>query len=195
MTNIVIHGELGEIFGRRHKFKVHKLLDITKALNSIRPGFKHFLLSKFQEGLNYAFIDPKNPDKKWSDAEELSQALAPEEIHIVPAIFGAGATIFIAAATALQAAASYVGAALVSGGFLANLAIGVIIQGVMSLLFPVEIPKTAAQTAETRLDTSSYIFTSLENNMVQGFPIPLLYGELRVGSNIISTNVVAEDLG
>jgi predicted phage tail protein len=63
----------------------------------------------------------------------------------------------------------------------------------MSLLFPVELPKS--QTAETKIDTSSYIFSNLDNNLVQGFPIPLMYGELRVGSNIIGTSVVSEDLG
>jgi predicted phage tail protein len=65
----------------------------------------------------------------------------------------------------------------------------------MTLLFPVELPKTSAQTVETKIDTSSYIFTNLQNNAIQGFPIPLVYGEMRVGSNIIATNVVSEDLG
>jgi predicted phage tail protein len=69
-----------------------------------------------------------------------------------------------------------------------------LIQGVMSLLFPVEMPKMADQKVETKIDQSSYIFSNLENNVVQGFPIPLVYGELRIGSNIISTNVVAQDL-
>ena len=83
--------------------------------------------------------------------------------------------------------------AISAGGFLANLAIGLLIQGIMSLLFPIELPK--AQTAESKIDQSSYIFSNLDNNLVQGFPIPLMYGELRMGSNIIGTNVISEDLG
>jgi predicted phage tail protein len=47
---------------------------------------------------------------------------------------------------------------------------------------------------ESQIDTSSYIFSSLQNTATQGFPIPLVYGELRVGSNIVSTNVVSEDM-
>ena len=111
----------------------------------------------------------------------------------MPAI--SGAFVFTAAAfvgglivKGAIAAATFLG----SGSFLANLAIGLIIQGVMSLLFPVELPK--AQTAESKIDQSSYIFSNLDNNLVQGFPVPLLYGELRIGSNIIGTNVVSEDL-
>tara|TARA_R110001592_G_scaffold131527_1_gene345541 strand:- start:3559 stop:4143 length:585 start_codon:yes stop_codon:yes gene_type:complete len=194
MTNVIIHGEFGEIYGTNHKFKVRKLLDITNALEANNPGVRNFLLSKFKEGLSYAFIDPKNPNKKWETADELAAASAPEEIHIVPAITGAFIFSAIAAIVGfIGGAVAALGAAIGAGGFLANLAIGLLIQGVMSLLFPVETPKP--QTQESKIDMSSYIFTNLQNTAVQGFPIPLLYGELRVGSNIISTNVTSADIG
>jgi predicted phage tail protein len=198
MTNVTIHGKFGEIYGTNHKFKVKKLLEITSALEANNPGVKNFLLSQFKEGLSYAFIDPQNPNKKWETVDQLSSANAPKEIHIVPTI--TGAFVFTAIATFAVGIGGFVagalaslGTALASGGFLANLAVGMLIQGVMSLLFPIETPKP--QTAESKIDMSSYIFTNLENNAVQGFPIPLLYGELRIGSNVISTNVTSEDLG
>ena len=198
MTKVTIHGEFGEIYGTNHKFKVKKLLEITNALEANNPGVKNFLLSKFKEGLGYAFIDPQNPDKKWETPEQLSSANAPEEIHIVPTITGAFvftaiATIAVGIGGFVAGALGALGTALASGGVLANLAIGLLIQGIMSLLFPIETPKP--QTAESKIDMSSYIFTNLENNSVQGFPVPLLYGELRVGSNIITTNVTSADLG
>lgn len=195
MTNVTIHGELGAIYGRSHKFKVSKLLEITKALNANMRGFKNFLLTKSSEGLDYVFIDPSNPTKKWNSAEDLLEEVAPKEVHIVPVVGGSAVfSAIMAVAGAIGGALAAAGAALMSGGFLANLAVGLLIQGVMSLLFPVELPK-APQEAKSRIDHSSYIFTNLENNVVQGFPIPLLYGELRVGSNVISTNVISEDLG
>lgn len=198
MTNVIIHGEFGEIYGTNHKFKVSKLLEITNALQANNPGVKNFLLSRFKEGLSYAFVDPKNPNKRWETVDELSSANAPEEIHIVPTITGAFvftaiATIAVGIGGFVAGALGALGTALASGGFLANLAVGMLIQGVMSLLFPIETPKP--QTAESKIDMSSYIFTNLQNNAVQGFPIPLLYGELRVGSNVISTNVTSLDLG
>ena len=194
MTEVIIHGEMGKIFGKTHKFHVSKLLEILKALNVTRKGFKNYVINQSSEGINYAMIDPKNPEKTFRSAQEFQEADAPETIHIVPAISGAfvGSLITIVATFASTAAAA-VGGFLASGSFLANLAIGLLIQGIMSLLFPVELPK--AQTAETKVDTSSYIFSNLDNNLVQGFPIPLMYGELRIGSNIIGTNVVSEDLG
>lgn len=190
MTNVIIHGEMGEIFGKTHKFKVFKLLEILRALSISKNGFKNYVIDKSNNGLNYAMIDPKNPEKTFKSAQDFQEANAPETIHIVPAVGGA---FIFTAMLIIKTAAIAVGGFLASGSFLANLAIGLIIQGVMSLLFPVEIPK--AQTAESKIDTSSYIFSNLDNNLVQGFPIPLMYGELRIGSNIIGTNVVSEDLG
>jgi predicted phage tail protein len=199
MTSVIIHGELAAICGKQHTLKVSKLLDITKALNANNPKVRNFLISRFKEGLSYAFIDPKNPNKKWETAEQLSSAKAPEEVHIVPIVNGAFVvSAFVAIVTGvggfIAGALASLGTALAGGGFLANLAIGMLINGIMSLLFPMEMPKMADQKVDSKLDQSSYIFSNLENNVVQGFPIPLLYGELRIGSNIISTNVVSEDL-
>ena len=194
MTEVIIHGEMGKIFGETHKLKVSKLLEILKALSVTRNGFKNYIINSSSEGINYAMIDPKNPEKTFKSAQEFQETDAPEIIHIVPSISGAAVGAFVSAVVGIATTAvAAVGTFLASGGFLANLAIGLIIQGIMSLLFPVELPK--AQTAETKIDTSSYIFSNLDNNLVQGFPIPLMYGELRVGSNIIGTSVISEDLG
>jgi predicted phage tail protein len=193
MTEVIIHGEMGKIFGETHKFKVSKLLEILRALTVTRNGFKSYVINQSSEGINYAMIDPKNPEKTFKSAQDFQEADAPETIHIVPSISGSAFGAFIAAVKFVGAVASAAAGAISAGGFLANLAIGLLIQGIMSLLFPIELPK--AQTAESKIDQSSYIFSNLDNNLVQGFPIPLMYGELRMGSNIIGTNVISEDLG
>lgn len=196
MTNVIIHGELGKLFGANHTFKLEKLIDVVKALSANNPGFKEHILSLFYKGVHYNMVNLKKPNQKWESIEEYSKEEAPDEIHLVPEIAGAGLVaavvgVISTAITGIVAAASL----SAIGGFLLNLAVGLLIQGIMTLLFPVELPKTSAQTVETKIDTSSYIFTNLQNNAVQGFAIPLVYGEMRIGSNIIATNVVSEDLG
>ncbi len=193
MTNVIIHGELGNIFGANHTFKLEKLIDVVKALNANNPGFREHILSLFHKGVSYNMVNLKKPNQKWESIEEYSNEEAPDEIHLVPEIAGSG--IVAAVVTVITTVATAVGGFIAAGGFLANLAIGLLIQGIMTLLFPVELPKTSAQKTETRIDTSSYIFTNLQNNAVQGFAIPLVYGEIRIGSNIIATNIVSEDLG
>lgn len=191
---------MGEIFGNFHKFEITKLLDIGRALTAQNKGFKRYCVSKFKEGISYSYIDPKNPNKRWNSAEELLAEEAPVEIHVVPVISGSGVVavaVYSAVKIAVVAVGGYLSAAgawLASGSALANLAVGLIIQGIMALLFPVELPDNEAQKSESRLDQSSYLFSNLKNTLTQGFPIPLLYGELRVGSSVVSTDVRGEDL-
>jgi len=195
MTKIFIHGKLGKIFGEHHELNIQKKVDVVNAINANRQGFKQKILSDFKKGVDYDLINPNDPDKKWNTIDEFLNEPAPEELHIVPAINGSAGLFAIGAflVSTVVAAVSAFGAFLAGGGFLANLAIGVILNGIQMLLFPT--PKgPAAQQVEGKLDQSSYLFSSLDNQSVQGFAIPLLYGELRVGSNVISVNVFNEDI-
>jgi predicted phage tail protein len=199
MTNVTIHGKLGKIYGKNHKFKIRKMSEIIPAINANSPGFKHKILGDFKSGYHYYFVDPKNPDKKYDRPEVFLNAKPPEEIHIVPAILGAGPVALIVGGIGLGAFSTTVGATLTLGttkialaDILMNIAISFVIQGISAILFPP--PEPVVQQMESQIDTSSYIFSSLQNTATQGFPIPLVYGELRVGSNIVSTNVVSEDM-
>ena len=199
MTNVTIHGKLGKIYGKNHKFKLRKMSEIIPAINANSPGFRHKILGDFKSGYHYYFVDPKNPDKKYDRPEVFLNAKPPEEIHIVPAILGAGPVGLIVGGIGLGAFSTTVGTITLASGtkialgeILMNIAISFIIQGISAILFPP--PEPAVQQMQSQIDTSSYIFSSLKNTATQGFPIPLVYGELRVGSNIVSTNVVSEDM-
>ena len=201
MTNVIIHGKLGKIYGKNHKFKLRKMSEIVPAINANSPGFRHKILGDFKSGYHYYYVDPKNPEKKYDRPEVFLNAKPPEEIHIVPAILGSGPVGLIITGLGLGGLGATAAAQnfLISkaleislGDVLINIAIGLVIQGVAAILFPP--PEPVVQQQESRIDTSSYIFSSLKNTATQGFPIPLVYGELRVGSNIVSTNVVSEDM-
>ena len=191
MTKIFIHGKLGKIFGEHHELNIQKKVDVVNAINANRKGFKQKILSDFKKGVDYDLINPNDPDKKWNTVDEFLNEPAPEELHIVPSINGSAG--LIAVGVFVFKAVVAVGSFLGSGGFLANLALGVILNGIQMLLFP--MPKgPAAQQVEGKLDQSSYLFSSLDNQSVQGFAIPLVYGELRIGSNVISVNIFNEDI-
>lgn len=197
MTNIIIHGFLGKIYGNSHKLKVRRMSEIIPAINANNPGFKNAILSCFKSDMDYCFIDPRNPQKRYQKPEDFLQQQPPKEIHIVPSIVGSGPALAFVAAGAATAAVGVLGAGVLGAGigsFLVSLGVSLILQGVSMLLFPApESPQQ--QQIESKIDTSSYIFSTTKNNSVQGFPIPLVYGEIKVGSNIVSTNIVSEDMG
>lgn len=191
MTNIIIHGVLGKIYGSSHKFKIRKISEIIPAINANNPGFRDAILANFKSEINYNFVDPKNPKKEYKKFEDFYNQEAPKEIHIVPAITGADPFSLLFAGAIGIGAGTAIGGTI--GGIIFNLGVALVLQGVSLLLFPP--PEPPEQKIESKIDTSSYIFSNNKNNAVQGFPIPLAYGEIKVGSNIISTKIVSEDLG
>jgi predicted phage tail protein len=195
MTEVMIHGALGLKYGRKHRFKIEKLSELTSAFEANFKNYRFEMLKLLDKGIDYKVIDPEKPDQNFKTLNEFMEAKAPEVIHVVPSIGGSGLV-----ALAVQTVTSVIGAVgssifslgatLGSGTFWGNLLVGMLFQGLISLLFK---PKSD-QKVKAKVDTASYVFSSLENNATQGFPVPLLYGELRVGSNIVGTNMINQDL-
>lgn len=191
MTRIYIHGKLGKIFGEYHELDISRKMDVVKAIDANQKGFKKTILSSFKKQIHFDLVDPNDSKEKFDSVNEYLNQPAPEELHIMPSVCGSGflTPFFIAAAKVGTA----VGGFLTGGSFLGNLAMGIIMEGIGALLSPK--PKgPASQQIESKVDQSSYLFSSLENQALQGFPIPMLYGELRVGSAVVSVNVLNEDI-
>jgi predicted phage tail protein len=110
-----------------------------------------------------------------------------ETISIIPVMAGAGAAGRIIAGIALIALALFVplvafGVALNSVvlGIGASLALG----GIAELLTP--IPKIGGAEDDPR---KSYSFSGVQNVSRQGVPVPIVYGEMIVGSIVISAGI------
>jgi|LULJ01.1.fsa_nt_gb predicted phage tail protein len=178
---INLHGRLGKKYGNRHSFKVRNSKDAIEALNANFPGFKQQILSLTQKGIYYKAVKDKEATcKNISDYYEKC-----EEIDIVPSVIGSGVGGLIVGGGLITAIGTF---AEIS--YLVYIGIAMILQGVMLLLFPFEFEGTQ----EAPLETVSYIFSNTDNNAVQGFRIPIIYGQTRVGSNVISTNIDAFDI-
>ena len=191
MTRIYIHGKLGKIFGEYHELDISRKIDVVKAIDANQKGFKKTILSSFKKEIHFDLVDPDDSKEKFNSVDEYLSQPAPEELHIVPSVCGSGP--FVPFFKFAFAAAKTVGGFLTGGSFLGNLAMGIIMEGISMLLSPK--PKgPASQQIESKIDQASYLFSSLENQALQGFPIPMLYGELRVGSAVVSVNVLNEDI-
>lgn len=133
------------------------------------------------------------------ESEQLHEPAGSSEITIVPVIGGAGAVGRIIGGVALVAAAFAIGqpwlgpmAFSLITGVGASLALG----GVAQLLTPV--PRTAGPGATTAMASANsarpdnndprknYSFSSIQNVTRQGVPLPLIFGEVIVGSVVIS---------
>lgn len=122
----------------------------------------------------------------------LNEPLPPGAVvHIVPRMAGAKNGIWQVVAGAALIGASFIpglnavaAAALFSAG--TSMALG----GVAQMLTPV--PKTPA-VGQTDNGKQNTYFSSLENMVAQGNPVPVLYGEMQIGSRVISQMMSTRD--
>lgn len=178
---INLHGKLGKKYGNRHSFKVRNSKEAVEALSANFSGFKQDLVRLTQKGIYYkSIVSGGKTCKHISDYYEKC-----EEIDIIPSVIGGGV------AGLILAGAGAVGIGMAAEiSFLVYIGIGLILQGIMMLLFPFEFDNTQ----EARLETQSYIFNNTDNNAIQGFRVPIVYGQIRVGATVISTNIEAFDI-
>ena len=190
LRTIRIYGRLAR-FLKRRKF----VAEIATAAEAVR-----FLLANFPQ-LEQHMLDQHYKvlvGGQEVDEKELSNpSSVREEIRIIPVLTGAGAVGRIIAGIALVALASLVTfgtlGGLVGAGVLNSVVFGVgaslALGGVAQLLTPT--PTLPKEETDPR---KSYSFSGVQNTSRQGIPVPIVYGEMLVGSIVVSAGIDIDDL-
>lgn len=187
MMLVVLHGILGREFGREWHLDVSSPAEAVRAIQANKPGFCKRIIELDRRGLVFR-------------VRLGGEAIGEEELHlrsekrldITPVVQGAGAAARFVAGVALVVlgyftfgATTALGMALISGG------VGMMLGAVVEWLTP--IPKR--QEYENPENKPSYYFNGGANTTTQGLPVPVGYGELLVGSHVVSVGIYAEDMG
>lgn len=167
MKRFFLYGDMASRFGSHFDLEGDSIREVYHALDANYSGFKKFLINKALNGVNYAFISNKK-DKIENYCSDI--ILKEKEYHIVPVLEG-------------SSSAASMGMGI--GGFFGNLAAGFLMQK-MSDMFQPEDDGTPEYEIIT---TNSFIYNQNENRVEQGTPIPVVYGQLRVGSQVICSNI------
>lgn len=189
---IRLYGALGEKFGRVWRFNVQSPAEAVRALCSQLPGFKKYLAEHSAPG--YRVLCDTDPRNTSTIAVPTSAAT----IRIVPVVCGAGrgvGQIFLGAAlmAALWWAPGFNSVALGSTMWNTGMAVGVslVLGGVSQALTK---PPSQAESVERPDNKPSYAFDGAVNTAAQGNPVPVCYGELIVGSQVVSAGLSTEQV-
>lgn len=195
MKTIRLHGWLGKKFGRTFKLVVNTPAEAIRALCTQIPG------------LRKALADDENGFKCFAASnnlgeQELQFPFGDKEIfHIVPVVTGAkegGVGQILLGVVMLVAAFFTMGTSLLGQGLLyeavmtglTTMGTSLILGGISQLLFaPPEM-----QSADKPENQPSYVFNGAVNTVQQGNCVPLLYGEMICGSQVVSAGMFAEDM-
>ena len=179
MTIVNIHGILGREYGNSFLLSLPNPKDVLEAIDCNRQGFLQRLVELQREGLCYDMIINK---KRITNGPDMDQMSNPATVDLVPAISGSGPLmapllmttgLFTAGSTALAFAAS-----------IANF---VLFAAISYALTPK--PENEALEISSKASKSSLIFSNTANLASQGSPVPIGYGRLLVGSQVIQATI------
>ena len=214
LVSINLHGILGENVGKTWRLAVSS---VGEALNAIEVLSKHklynFLHNLDKKGQKYQVLINKSPfvsskpitENNVNDVKEteLMMKLGKKlkSIDIIPVLEGAdkgilgiilGVVLIAVGIFTLQPQIAFPGAQMIGAGLIIG-GIGMIAAGVINLL---SSPPTFGDLPEfdSAAGKQSYLFGGPINTTREGGPVPVGYGRLRVGSQVISVTSMYSDI-
>jgi len=175
MTNVRLHGVLAKEYGQNFCLSVGTPRNVLHAIDANRDGFIARVIQLQKEGFAYEIIINK---KRLNNEGELHSQDPAETIDLVPVITGSG----VIAWGVTLALGEIAGAALIG-----NMVAAVFWAAVAYALTPA--PEMEQQEATAAAGKQSQVFNNKANVANQGAPLPLGYGRLRVGSQVIQSTL------
>lgn len=181
-----------KLYGQLAKFIGHRVLeaDIETAAEAVR-----FLVTNWPE------LEKHMADQYYRVSvgqydltkEELHDPAGAADISIVPIIAGAGAVGRIILGALLLVASIFIPATALIGKLaikaaVANIGLVLVLGGVAGLLSPVPTLPSGANKPEDD-PRQSFSFSGVQQTSRQGVPVPIVYGEMIVGSIVISAGI------
>jgi len=200
--SVYLQGELGERFGTKFIVHTDNYSDIFKCINANRPGFLPFLRDCHDKDIGFMLetaehsIDHEDlllPIKEG----DITFAIAPAgsksgmgkilaAIAIIAVIYFTGGFAGLGVGTTTASSAGW---AVAAGG-------GLSFAGSMGVMFAINLAMAGLQqlmAPDPAVDSDSptnYLFTGGASNTIEGDPIPVLYGELRIPGRAISVDIL-----
>lgn len=179
MREIRLYGHLGDTFGTSFKLDVASPAEAIAALCANFKDFATYLRKHSAPGYRVLVGDVAQ------ERGDLTMRSEGSVIKIIPVVAGSGGGV-------LQ---TILGIVLVVVGvvfempMVAQAGVAMIVGGVVTMLM-----STPKNDAVDKDNIASYSFNGAVNTVSQGNPVPICYGELIVGSQVISAGISTDQI-
>jgi len=176
LRNVELYGHLGKRFGKSFRLDVKSPSEAIRALQANCPEFMAYLSKNSSPG--YRVVIDEVPVE---EREELFKVSGEETIRIVPVIAGSGGIgqIFVGLGLVVIG--------MVTGNpYLVAMGASMTLGGIATLLSP---SPTINESSEDPKNRPNYSFSGIVNTTGQGNPVPIIYGEVIAGGQIISAGL------
>jgi len=173
MTHIRIHGILAQEYGNTFVLDISNPRNTLHAIDCNKQGFIRRIIELQKQGLCYDLIIDKT---RITDSSQVDGFKRPQTIDLVPAITGSG--------PAIAQFFMWLG----TGGFWASVTKAVIFAAISYALSP-KPEEAGPLEGIAGASKESLIFSNTVNVATQGAPLPVGYGRLKVGSQVIQATI------
>tara|TARA_Y100000593_G_scaffold79143_1_gene147176 strand:+ start:1850 stop:2524 length:675 start_codon:yes stop_codon:yes gene_type:complete len=203
LVDITLHGNLGEVVGEKWKLSVKSIAEAIHAIqmNSGNKLYPEFIKSDKQNIKYKVLVNDEAVYSEPMTIQDTEKILNSElciiknnikTIDIVPVLEGAG-DIFESPWMGIFLGGALMMAGMGMLGFQANAmllmaGLGLVFQGISNLLSTPPKYEEFRDIEQNQLNKrASYLFGGPVNTVNEGGPVPVLYGRLLVGSQVIGT--------
>jgi predicted phage tail protein len=191
---IKLTGELGRKFGRIHNLAVDSTAEAIQALCVLYKGFREELQNAHMRGVQYRVLVGKHTVSPENARAELSmQHSMGVDFTISPVLVGSkrdgalqtivGAVLIIVGAVLTYYGQGWIGQPMIKVG------VAMVAGGIVQMLSPMPGTNQPDEANETKKPNTQ--FSGPVNTSAQGNPVPICYGELAIGSAVISAGLSA----
>lgn len=202
MRSIYLEGELGQRFGERFPVNADTFADALRCLDCNLEGFRQYFIEAHEKNINFVANIAEAPVQ---DERELLMVYKEGDFVLSPLPTGAksgagkllaaaallvitGGIGFYASGAAAAAGSTSFGSAIAtglsaaSGNFFGQLAIGLAVNLALQGIQQIMAPDPSVDNDQEE----SYLFQGSGQTAIEGDPVPILYGKLRVPGRPIS---------
>jgi predicted phage tail protein len=196
MLTVILYGFLADKYGRIHQVSAKTPAEVIRAFCA---NYKDFKDSIIQDGQAHYKVLAGRENRSHQDALHIGTS---KTIKIIPIVSGKsglgkvllgaaliGVSFYLPGAMYFSAASSF---SFSASAIASSIGFSLLLGGVSQMLF--SPPKTQPNAGERPENKPSYSFAGAVNVTGQGNPVPICYGQLRVGSQVISTGLSVAQL-
>ncbi len=193
---------MGTLYGDHHEIHAKNTSDILKCLEANFPSIRQYLATAVEQGVEFSLL----VNDQYTEESNLLEDLKEGDVTISPIVSGAksgGAKILAAAAifavllipggaAAVGMGSNMVKATSTIGGALANAGGGYALAATTAMSIATNLALTgisqlmAPDPSVDREEENGYLYSGNSSSIVEGDPVPVLYGELLIPGQPIS---------
>ena len=201
MRKVYLDGEMAEKFGSEFTIYAKRMSDVFRCLECNFPELRQYLMDCHEKDIGFLC---QVGNKGLQDEEELLLSLQEGDIYISPQpagsksgigkILAAIALVVVAiyapylfaggtkglAFTAAAAQGTVVSTGLALGGIYSTVALGIAVNLALTGIQQMMAPDPSVDSPDTPIAENSYLFGGAEQNILEGDPVPVVYGQLRI---------------